>query len=336
MAPPLRFLVADPSPDIRRQVKDALTTRRQADVVEHWLSADVRTAITDSGPFDLVVVGQELPDEPGDQLSRWIRRDARSLWPNVPVVLMAESAGPEMEQVAVMAGARLMPKPFNQGKLVLLAEKMMTDYPNFIVSPSYFGPDRRHGKRPLGSERRMAQSATVQIIDDPADYAVGKDAIVLIFDYLKLRLANAPSATMRDFLLRAHLQRAADNIPLIQERLLGKVTEQQAMMDSDLSALMGGANGSTLKKMNRSAKTMMVDTTTAGFLLMASIATSLHHYTSGTYSISDKLLRFLTAHVTAIRSAIIYRIFDDGGSVGQSIVGALKVAESVFRRPAEA
>ena len=57
---------------------------------------------------------------------------------------------------------------------------------------------------------------------------------------------------------------------------------------------------------------------------------------SDLYSISDKLLRFLTAHVTAIRSAIIYRIFDDGGSVGQSIVGALKVAESVFRRPAEA
>ena len=26
-----------------------------------------------------------------------------------------------------------MPKPFNQGKLVLLAEKMMTDYPNFIA-----------------------------------------------------------------------------------------------------------------------------------------------------------------------------------------------------------
>ena len=37
---------------------------------------------------------------------------------------------------------------------------------------------------------------------------VGKDAIVLIFDYLKLRLANAPSAMMRDFLLRAHLTRA--------------------------------------------------------------------------------------------------------------------------------
>lgn len=336
MAPPLRFLVADPSPDIRREVRNALTTRRQADVLELFLAADVQTAIVDTGPFDLIVLGHELPDMPGDKLSRWIRRDNRSLRPNVPVVLMSESTTPEMEQTAVMAGARLLPKPFNQGKLVLLAEKMMTDYPNFIVSPSYFGPDRRYSKRPLGAERRMAKSATVQIVDDPADYAVGNDAIVVIFDYLKLRLANAPSSTMRDFLLREHLRRAADNIPLIQERLLGKVTEQQAMMDSDLSALAGGANGSTLKKMNRSAKTMMVDTTTAGFLLMASIATSLHHYTSGTYTISDKLLRFLTAHVTAIRSAITYRIFDDGGSVGQSIVGALKVAESIFRRPAEA
>ena len=37
-----------------------------------------------------------------------------------------------------------------------------------------------------------------------------------------------------------------------------------------------------------------------------------------------------------VLGVIEVRIFDDGGSVGQSIVGALKVAESVFRRPAEA
>ena len=46
MAPPLRFLVADPNPDIRRQVKDALTTRRQADVVERDV-ADVLAAAVD-------------------------------------------------------------------------------------------------------------------------------------------------------------------------------------------------------------------------------------------------------------------------------------------------
>lgn len=336
MSKSLRFLVADPNAETRQSLRQALTTRRLAEVVEVGSAEESRALLSDGSIFDMVFVDETLTDQSGLLLTRWIRRDQASPRPNLPVILMSANSGPELASVATQIGARMLPKPFNQGRAVLMVEKELSAYPNFIVSPSFFGHDRRAEKRPIGGERRTAMSTTVQIVDDPNDYVVGKDTIVVIFDYLKLRISGASPDVFRDFLMREHLQRAAENIPLIQERMLGKVIQTQEGLDQDLNDLMGGANGSTLKKMHRSSRTMMIDTATAGFVLMSAIATSLHHYTAETHSISDRLIRFLGAHVTAIRSAISYRIFDDGGTVGQSIVGALKVAEGLFRRPSEA
>ena len=84
--------------------------------------------------------------------------------------------------------------------------------------------------------------------------------------------------------------------------------------------------------MNGTALQIANDTSTAGFTLMAAISTSLHHYTSGAYEISDRLSRFLLTHVTALGSSIAHRIFDEGGNVGQSIIATIGVAEAVFRR----
>ncbi len=336
MSKSLRFLVADPNAETRQSLRQALTTRRLAEVVEVGSAEESRALLSDGSTFDMVFVDEQLTDQSGLILTRWIRRDPASPRPNLPVILMSANSGPDLANVATQIGARMLPKPFNQGRAVLLVEKELTAYPNFIVSPSFFGPDRRGEKRPIVGERRTAKSATVQIVDDPNDYIVDKDAIVVIFDYLKLRLSGASPDAFRDFLLRAHLHLATENIPLIQERMLGKVILQQEGLDHDLSDLRSGAGGSTLKRMHNSSRTMMIDTATAGFVLMSQIATSLHHYTSETQGISDRLFRFLGAHVTAIRSAISYRIFDDGGTVGQSIVGALKVAEGLFRRPSEA
>jgi hypothetical protein len=40
--------------------------------------------------------------------------------------------------------------------------------------------------------------------------------------------------------------------------------------------------------------------------------------------------------VSALGSAVVHRIFDDGGNVGQSIIATIGVAEAVFRRSATA
>lgn len=338
MTTALRVLVTDPNQVASQLIKQTVTARRAAEVIQVASAEEARAAIAgDAGIFDLAFLDADLPDEPGLRLARWIRTDEKSPRPNLPIILMSGSFTPESTKAAMHAGARfLLPKPFNSGRLTLMIQEATTAYPNFIVSPSYIGPDRRVSKRPVKADRRVAKSIAVQIVDEPSNYALGSETIVVIFDYLKLRLSGAGNDMFRDFILRPHLARAMHNIPVLQERLLTKVTQQHTILQADTDALAAGANGSTLKRMNRSAHTISVDTTTAGFTLMAAIATSLHHYTSGAYDVSDRLVRFLSTHVVALKSAIAHRIFDDGGAVGHTIVSTIGAAEAIFRRPASA
>ena len=338
MATALRVLIADPNQVASQLIKQTVTARRAAEVIQANTAEEARAAISgDAGIFDLAFLEADLPDEPGLSLARWIRADEKSPRPNLPIILMSGSFTPESTKAAMHSSARfLLPKPFNSGRLTLMIEEATTAYPNFIVSPSYVGPDRRVSKRPVRAERRVAKSLAVQIVDEPSSYALGPETIVVIFDYLKLRLSGAGNDMFRDFILRPHLARAMHNIPVLQDRLLTKVTQQHTILQADTDALANGANGSTLKRMHRSAHTISVDTTTAGFTLMAAIATSLHHYTSGTYDVSERLVRFLSTHVVALKSAIAHRIFDDGGAVGHAIVSTIGAAEAIFRRPAGA
>ena len=331
----LRVLVTEPDHAASQLIRQTVTNRRTAEVIQVASAGEARAAISgDAGIFDLAFLEADLPDESGLKLARWIRTDETSPRPNLPLILMSGSFTPESTKAAMHAGARLLlPKPFNSGRLTLMIEEATTAYPNFIVSPSYVGPDRRLSKRPVRADRRVAQSIAVQIVDEPSNYVLGPETIVVIFDYLKLRLSGAGNDMFRDFILRPHLARAMHNIPVLQDRLLTKVTQQHTILQADTDALANGASGATLKRMHRSAHTISVDTTTAGFTLMAAIATSLHHYTSGTYDVSERLVRFLSTHVVALKSAISHRIFDDGGAVGHAIVSTIGTAEAIFRRP---
>lgn len=334
----LRILVTDPNQVTSQLIKQTVTSRRAAEFIQVGSAQDARAVIAgDDGIFDLMFLESDLPDEPGLKLSQWVRADERSPRPNLPIILMSGGFTPESTRASIHAGARfLLQKPFTQGRVSLLTEEATTAYPNFIVGPSYVGPDRRTARRPVKADRRLARSTAVQIVDEPADYVLSSQTIVVIFDYLKLRLSGSSPDMFRDFILRPHLRKAMRNIPSVQERILAKVTEQHVILSKEHDALAGGANGNTLRRMHHTARTISVDTTTAGFTLMSAIATSLHHYTSGVYEVSDRLIRFLSTHVSALRSAIVHRIFDDGGPVGHSIVGTLGIAEAIFRRPAEA
>jgi CheY-like chemotaxis protein len=334
MAQPLRILVADPNQVARQLIKRSVTTWRAAEFTFVASAAEAKAAVATEGyPYDLMFVESELPDDAGVRLTRWIRVDEASPRPNLPVVLMSSGFPQDGMKAALHSGALfVLQKPFNQSRVTALVDEATTAYPNFIVSPSYVGPDRRTARRPARIDRRLTRSSDVQIVDDPESYEMEKDAVVVVFDYLRLRLSRAEPQAFRDFLVRQHLRNAIRNIPLVQERVLARVAERHSVLRADSDLLARDGSGDALRRMNGTALGIANETSTAGFALMAAISTSLHHYTSGAYEISDRLVRFLVTHVTALGSAIGHRIFDDGGNVGQSIVATIKVAEAVFRR----
>lgn len=337
MALPLRILVADPNQVARQLVKRSVTTWWPAEFTLVGTAAEAKAALSEEErPFDLMFVESELPDDAGVRLTQWVRMDDASPRPNLPVALMSQGYPQDGNKAVLHAGANfLLQKPFTSGRVTTIVNEATTAYPNFIVSPSYVGPDRRMAKGPIRQDRRVTRSSDIQIVDDPADYEIENDAVVIVFDYLRLRLARASHERFREFLLRPHLQLAMNNVPMVRERVLAKVSERHTTLKAESETLAHGGNSDTLRRMNGTALAIATESSTAGFTLMAAISNSLHHYTSGAYEISDRLTRFLVTHVTALGSAIGYRIFDNGGSVGQSIIATMGVAEAVFRRSAQ-
>lgn len=335
MAAPLRILVTDPDQAVRQLITRSVQAWRPVDFTFANTAADAKAALAaDDQAFDLMFVDAQLPDDSGVRLTRWVRADDASPRPNLPVVLMSSAFPQDAMKAARHAGAHLvMQKPFNASRVTQIVDEAASAYPNFIVSPAYVGPDRRVSKRPIKLDQRSQRSGDIQIIDDPSNYTLDSAAMVVVFDYLKLRLSRADPEVFRDYLLRRHLRPAMHNIPLVRERVLAKVSERHSTLKVEGEALArGGGTGETLRRMNGTALQIATDTSTAGFTLMAAISTSLHHYTSGAYEISDRLSRFLLTHVTALGSSIAHRIFDEGGNVGQSIIATIGVAEAVFRR----
>lgn len=335
MVQPLRILVADSKPGTAPFIRRTVAPVRAADIVAVDSAAEARRRLSATDLFyDLAFIDMDI-DSGGAELVRWIRSDDASPRPNLPVVLMSESDEPTIPTAAIDAGTRLfLRKPFTQGRVLAIVDQLRSAYANFLVCPTYVSPDRRAMKRPVTVERRLGASGMTQIVEDPSSYRGGDDAIVTVFDYTRLSLAEADLSKFRDFLTREHLKQAVSNLTRVREQVVSTVIQQHRNLENQHAALREGGSGDELKAMHSTATDITQRTTAAGFTLISAIAGSLRHYASGAYRISARLIQFLGSHIAAIRSALVHRVFDTGGSVGQSIVSAVRKAEHVFRRMA--
>jgi CheY-like chemotaxis protein len=339
MVQPFRVLIADPDlPSVELIARTASALRATEILRVGTAEAAQQKLSDDERPCDLLFATADLADMETPALVRWIRTADSSRRPNIPVVVMHDAAlPPTASRSLVDAGTRLLLKrPLTSSRIAKIVDQAAGAYASFIVSPSYIGPDRRAAKRPIRDEQRITRSSAVLIVEDPTSYTPSEDTVVVVFDYLRLRVSGADLRQFRDFLTRDHLQAAIANLSASRNRILTKTERQHVVLETALAELGNGGGRDQLKRMNKAARDVAADCASAGWVLMASIAKSLHHYTSGAYRPSKQLVRFLASHVSALKAAIVGRIFDDGGRIGHEIVETIRSAELVFRRAAAA
>ncbi len=337
MVQPFRALIVDPDRPSGELIRRTAYALRATEIVPAASAAAALNTLSDpERPCDLVFADYGIAAAHDMTLVRWIRTDEESQRPNVPIVVMHDGPLlPSASQSVVSAGTRLfLQKPLTQARVATLIERSAAAYSNFVVSPSYIGPERRAVKRPFRDERRITRPNSILIVEDPMRYEIADETVVVVFDYLRLRVSGADPRSFRDFLTPQHLEPALRHVSAVQRLIYGKVEQRQATLEASLTALDESGNGDHLKRMNRAAWDVAVDCASAGWVLMASIAKSLHHYTSGAYRPSKRLVRFLASHISALKSALRGRIFGDGGRVGHTIVQTIRSAELVFRAAA--
>jgi CheY-like chemotaxis protein len=208
MVQPFRILVADPDPPVVALIRRTAQAMRATEIVTVADAASAQAKLADpERPIDFVFAAHELPDQHSQRLIRWARTSGDSQRPNVPVVVMHEGPLPPQQTGALVnAGSRLLlQKPLTQSRISAVVDTAADAYANFVVSPSYVGPERRIGKRPSRDERRITQSNAILIVEDATNYEILDETAVVIFDYLRLRVSGSDLASFRDFLTREHL-----------------------------------------------------------------------------------------------------------------------------------
>jgi CheY-like chemotaxis protein len=338
MVQPFRALVVDPDPPAVALIRRTATALRATEIVAVAGVAAAQAKLSDpERPIDFVFAADELGQGDAAKLIKWTRADPASERPNVPIVVMHEgSIQPARANALVNAGTRLLlQKPLTQSRIAAVIDSAADAYANFIISPTYVGPERRGGKRPNRDERRITQSNAILIVEDATNYEIQDETAVVVFDYLRLRVSGSDLASFRDFLTREHLRAALAHRGTLEQKIYRRVERQQGFLETSLAQLEREPNGEHLKRMNHTSWNVASDCASAGWILMASIAKSLHHYTSGAYRPSERLVRFLASHVSALKTALIGRIFDDGGRIGLTIVETVRSAELMFRRTAQ-
>ena len=89
-------------------------------------SADGALALFEQRPMDLVLVDERLPGIEGIALAQRLRQR----FPSVPVVLMSEAPGDELEEDAARIGVRaVVAKPLEREQIARLLEELDRDRP---------------------------------------------------------------------------------------------------------------------------------------------------------------------------------------------------------------
>ena len=154
----LKVLTVDDEKTILKLVNDVLTSLGFTDIV---IARSGRKAIEllSQQKFDFIITDWRMPDLDGIDIVRFARTSPESLYQMIPIIMLTGNT--EAHEVIIARNAGIdgyLIKPFSAVQLVKRIRTIIEHPREFVVSPNYTGPDRRHRTEPPpgGIERRRS------------------------------------------------------------------------------------------------------------------------------------------------------------------------------------
>ena len=320
----IRTLVVDRSPAIVREVGDAFKATRLGPVEGTGSLAEACRRLTEgAAKYDLAIVEFGDSGELGFDLLKWVRTDASSATPALPVIVTSPIFTADQVRRSIDCGADyFLTKPFNRERLVGAVERTVVKPRRFVVTANYVGPDRRTRSDQDSIERRYTAASRIHRIRDPFRFTVDDGALVIAFEHLpdsKPRALPADAVRKAIAAVTASRERAAEAMGGYSQRL-----------DGDFDKFGRNPFGAGRARINETATQAAYDSSAAGFTLMSAVSRSLTHYKGGEYLVSGRFMQFVKAHLIAFRAAVRHKILDDGGTVGRELMGLVANARKAF------
>ena len=155
----LKVLIVDDEKTILKLVNDVLTSLGFTEIVIAR-SGRKATELLSQQKFDFIITDWRMDDLDGIDIVRFIRTSPESLTPMMPIIMLTGNT--EAHEVITARNAGIdgyVIKPFSAVQLVRRIRAIIEHPREFVVSPNYSGPDRRHHNDPPpgGIERRRSQ-----------------------------------------------------------------------------------------------------------------------------------------------------------------------------------
>jgi CheY-like chemotaxis protein len=152
----LKVLVVDDNEQMRDLLKTLLEV---VGITRIRLAADARIGwemLKNFNP-DLLITDWNMPPTNGIDFVKRVRSDKESPNPYLPVILLtAYTERYRVEEARDAGVSEFLAKPISAKSLFDRINAIVEDRRSFVVTPTYFGPDRRRAADPeyVGPERR--------------------------------------------------------------------------------------------------------------------------------------------------------------------------------------
>ena len=284
-------------------------------------------------PFDIIFADILMPEVNGFMLLRWIRSSPASPDKFMPVAFVSAAADlGYIAQARDLGMTEFIAKPFSTQGMWERLMGIIYKPRRFVLSPSYFGPDRRRLKKPATAERRLRKNEDIEVVRVTTKKISKENTDVFYFEFsnrLAAKVGGLAQGAEMPKIDPSVLQRVeskisdmagdystwvADEIHKLSETLY-KLREEGA----DVRKLMG--------QLNAGAHEMRGQGGIFGYPLITDFCKSLFQLTNRkATTITDNEFELLKAHVDAIKVVIAERVEGDGGETGRALLSGLQAA----------
>jgi CheY-like chemotaxis protein len=317
-------------------IMDVVTEADGASAIERLKLSMTDPIAASLGTIDLILSDFVMPGVDGNLFLRWIRTGNNGPDRFVPFLMVSGAADKYVVEQARDTGVtEFLAKPFSAQSV---ADRILQiiNYPRqFVLAPSFFGPDRRRTESSFEEERRITERSQIQVVKPDSNERTLREDVRAIHFQPNNRLRQKIGAknfsepiNFDPMIIQAaekRIQALVGDYADWVKKYIRSMTDSEAALSSDPKKAQ--TNKKHVANINRIAHELRGQSGTFDYPLITKLAKSLYEVTAdpGRKITADRK-KLVDAHIDAIRTVFKNRITGEGGEVGIALLRDIEVA----------
>jgi len=328
----IRILVADKDRELLYIVRDIL----------HSFGFNRISTVTDGAEAlrtmkkqhsDIAITEWEVGQIDGISMIRYLRKTPDNGFRYKPVIMLTGRSEEREVLTARDAGVtEYVVKPFTAKNLVHRIRLVVDQPRNFVWSPEFKGPDRRHdGPLPKGVEQDRRKPETQNIVRKEISQMMKEDQVRIIKADYDLKEKIGYDITLDQIFTEERIQAAQNVINESAKEFLNWFANDCKSLQSYYAGLRNGENSAqALAKMQDAAFSIKARAGTFGYDCASLVANSLYQFArKHPECIPDHLLVY-EKHIESLQTILQNNISGLGGEIGKELLHKLNLLTKKF------